>query len=181
MWRLQMVRAINRSGLRLAIALALTAASFTGAASGLTIQNLPAIAASLLREFRMALIQYTQAMIGKQDGTNFILTWATVTSADWCQPASFPDCNDKSIQALGTFDSGSVALKGANDGNLTNGNLTNGVVLRDPSHTTIAITSAGLQAVLENTLFFQPVISGGGGNQSLTIEMLVHQTQPLRL
>jgi hypothetical protein len=106
------------------------------------------------------------------DGSSLLVTWTPVTQADTCNPVSFPDHPDKSLQCSGTFGSASVALNGSNDG-------TNYAGLNSPNSTVIAITAAGVKSVLENTLYVQPVATGGSG-QTLAINMLVRMTNPMR-
>lgn len=110
----------------------------------------------------------------KQDGSTFIITWTAVTNADSCQAISLPEYSDRSVQVLGTFNAASVAVQGSNDGGTTF------APLNDPTSTVIAITAAGIKAVLENTDQIKPVITGGGASQSLTVAMLFHLTNPLR-
>lgn len=121
----------------------------------------------------MATIDPTVIATGRGDGSTLRVIWTPVTAADTCRAVSYPECADKSIQVAGTFDSASVAVNGSNDG-------TNFAALRDPGGTTIAITSAAIRAILENTVVVVPLVSGGGGSQSLTISMLIHLTNPLR-
>lgn len=112
----------------------------------------------------------------KGNGSAFQYIWTPVTENDTCAVVSLPEYADRSIQVEaasgGAFGGASVACKGSNDG-------TNYESLRDPSHTTIAITSGAIQTVLENTVFTQPVASGGSG-QSITISMLFHLPHPFR-
>ena len=112
----------------------------------------------------------------KKDGSSILVQWTPVTENNTCNPVSFPQHSDKSIQVLGTFGSASVAVQGSND---LPGTPTNFAALNDPSSTVIAITSAGVKAVLENTVHVKPVPSGGS-SQSLTIQMLFHFTNPAR-
>ncbi len=121
----------------------------------------------------MATIKPTVRAVGRGDGSTLQIIWTPVTEADTCAPVEFPECSDKSIQVLGTFGGASVALNGSNN------NGTTFAPLSDPGGTVIAITSAKIKAVLENTQQIQPVASGGT-SQSLTIAMLVHLTNPLR-
>lgn len=113
----------------------------------------------------------------KGDGSTMLVVWALVTDSVVCLPVSFPEHSDKSIQVDGTFSSASIALTGSN--------YPVGTVspvfasLRDPSSTTIAITGAGIKAVLENTVQVQPV-SSGGSSSTVTISMLFHYTNPAR-
>ncbi len=112
----------------------------------------------------------------KGDGSCLRVLWTPVTEADTCGAVSYPKHNDKSIQVEassgGGFGGCSVACKGSNDG-------TNYEALRDPSSTTIAITSGKINAVLENTVWIQPVASGGT-SQKIDICMLFHFSNPAR-
>ena len=120
----------------------------------------------------MAVIVPKVATVGYGNSAVQTVQWTPVTEADTCRPIQFPEFSDKSIQVSGTFGGASVALNGSNDG-------TNFAALRDPSSTTIAITQAGIKAVLENTWQVQPSVTGGS-SQSLTITLLVHAANPLR-
>lgn len=106
------------------------------------------------------------------NGSCFKVQWTPVTENDTCAVVSLPEYADRSIQVEGTFGGASVAVNGSNDG-------TNFRALKDPSSTAIAITVAGIKAVLENTIYTQPSPSGGTG-QSLTVTMLFHLPHPLR-
>lgn len=122
----------------------------------------------------MATINPTQVDVSSKGNRSAILvTWASVTEADTCTAISMPEFADKSIQVTGTFGGASVALQGSNDSS-------NFAALRDPSSTTIAITTAGIRAVLENTVQIKPVPTGGT-SQSLTISVLCRLAQPLRV
>lgn len=59
-----------------------------------------------------------------------------------------------SIQAIGTFGSGTVALQGSNDG-------TNWVNLKDLQGTVIGITSAGAAEFSTAMVYIRPLITGG--------------------
>lgn len=120
----------------------------------------------------MAVITPTVTAVGRGDGSTLKVQWTPVTEADTCAPVTYPECSDKSFQIEGTFGGSTTVLKGSNDG-------TNYEGLRDPGGTAISFTAAGLKAVLENTVFIQPV-SSSGSSQILTITMLLHLTNPLR-
>lgn len=122
----------------------------------------------------MAVIAPTVTEVSdKGDGSAFRVVWTPVTEADSCAAVRYPGHSDKSIQAIGTFGSGSVALHGSNDGGTTY------AALNAPSGSAIALTTASIKAVLENTEYIKPVITGGTA-QSLTIAMLIHLSNPLR-
>jgi hypothetical protein len=105
-------------------------------------------------------VKPTITLVGKQDGSTYSVIWPTVTNANTCNPISLPEYSDKSVVVSGTFDSGSVAINGSNDG-------TNYVALHDSAGTVIALTAAGAKVVLENT-------------QSITVAMLFHLSNPMR-
>lgn len=111
--------------------------------------------------------------IGSQDGSCIRIVWTPVTENDTCAPAMFPEYADKSIQVFGTFGSASIALHGSNDGGTTY------AALNMPSGSAIAITSAGIKAVLENTEYIKPV-STGGSSSSVTIAVLLRLSNTLR-
>ena len=121
----------------------------------------------------MAIIRPVITAVGRGDGSTLLVTWSGLTSADTCQAVSYPEYSDRSVHVSGTFSSASVALWGSNNG-------TTFAPLNDPTRTVIALTTEGVQAVLENTLYVQPVATAGTGGQALTISMLFHLTNPLR-
>lgn len=109
----------------------------------------------------------------KQDGSIRQIIWTPLTEADVCIPVHYPKHSDKSIQVLGTFGGGTIALHGSNDGGTTY------APLNTPASVAIGIAAAGIKAVLENTEFIKPVATGGTG-QSVTIAMLLHFSNPAR-
>ena len=115
----------------------------------------------------------------RKDGSAILVQWAdggSNNSANTYLPVSFPKHADKSIQVYGTFGGASIALNGSNDNIGTPANF---AALNDPSSTVIAITSAKIKAVLENTVHVQPVASGGTA-QNLNIQMLFQFANPAR-
>ena len=121
----------------------------------------------------MATIVPTVVLLGKQDGSIKRITWTPVTENDTCAPVALPEYADKSLQVLGTFGSASVALQGSNDGGATY------AALNIPAGTALAITAAGVKAVLENTELVKPVVTGGT-SQSLTIVMVARLSNTMR-
>lgn len=130
----------------------------------------------------MAVIIPTEIDVSpKQDGSAWRVVWTPVTESDTCRPVSYPKHSDKSIQVYiapaGAFGGCSVALNGSNDNLLAGGGTY--APLNDPSSTVIAITTAKIKAVLENTVYVQPAATGGTA-QSITIAMLFHFSNPAR-
>ena len=121
----------------------------------------------------MAVIAPTIVPIGNRDGSIVRVTWATVTEADTCGPAALPEFADKSIQVFGSFGGTSVALHGSNDGGTTF------AALNIPAGTAIAITTASIKQVLENTEQIKPVLTGGTST-SISVVVLCRLANPLR-
>lgn len=121
----------------------------------------------------MAAIAPTITDAGNRDGSFKRIVWTPVTENDTCVAVQMAQYADKSIQALGTFGGATVALHGSNDNNVTY------AALNTPASAAIGMTVAGIKAVLENTEYVKPVITGGTG-QSLTIAMVARLANPLR-
>lgn len=100
------------------------------------------------------------------EGKAWVCTWTPMLNGDVGDPVTLPGYHDRSVQVTGTFGTGgSVAVEGSNDG------AVNYAALRDPSSTTIAITSAGMKAVLEAAIHMRPHVTAGDGTTSLTVSM----------
>ncbi len=121
----------------------------------------------------MAVVAATVKAVGVGNEACLLATWAAIGDSDTCTPVSFPDFPDRSVHAWGTFSSASIAVQGSNNGG------TSFASLRDPTSTTIALTSEGIKAVLENTQQIKPVTSGGSGS-SVSVAILFHLSQALR-
>ena len=115
----------------------------------------------------------------KVNGAAWLVTWGPMANGDVGDPVQMPEFADKSIHVTGTFGTGgSVAVEGDNE--IYPGTSANFVALRDPSSTTIAITAAKAQAVLENTVLVRPHVTAGDGTTALTVRMLFHLPHPFR-
>ena len=121
----------------------------------------------------MATVAPTVTVVGSGDKSIKKIAWANVCNADTCSPVQLAGYADKSIQVAGTFDTVSVALQGSNDG-------TNFYPLQTPASSAIAITAAGIKAVLENTEQIRPAVSIGGNNTNISITVLARLANPLR-
>ena len=111
---------------------------------------------------------------GRGDGSTIVVTWSPVTSVDTCHPVRLPEYADRSIHVSGVFGGSTTKIEGSNNGGVSF------APLADTTDTTIAISTETIKAVLENTDFIKPVVSGGDATQSLTISLLFHLTNPLR-
>ncbi len=104
------------------------------------------------------------------DGGAFKVVWTGLAGTDDGEAVELKGYYDRSIQVEGTFDGGTVTIKGSNDG-------TNYEGVRDPSSTALTFAAAGLKGVLEAVHQIKPVVSGGGANCSLTVTMFAVRTR----
>lgn len=94
-------------------------------------------------------------------------TTLTTTNADggWLE---LPRFTDRSIQVSGVFGAGgSVSIQGTNEPGQTNP-----VTLTDQAGVALALTTAALKIVLQNSTFIRPFITGGDGTTNLTITLM---------
>lgn len=103
-------------------------------------------------------------------GDAYKVVWPLLAGSDTGEAVELFGFNDRSVQVEGTFDSGTVTMKGSNDS-------TNFEGVRDPSSTALTFTTAGLKGVLEACRQMKPVVSGGGGSCSLTVTMICARTR----
>jgi hypothetical protein len=99
------------------------------------------------------------------------LQWGPMANGDvGTTPMDVSVYSDVSFQATGTFGvGGSVAVEGSNDG-------TNFAALHNAQGTTIAITSAGISAVLEAVAKSRPHVTAGDGNTTMTVTGFYRRT-----
>lgn len=109
--------------------------------------------------------------VAGRGGPAYRVTWAAMAGSDVGEAYEIYGYNDRTVQAQGTFDSGTVVLQGTVDG-------TNYQGLRDPSSTAISFTAAGLKGVLEAVHKVRPSVSGGGGSCAIDLTLLV--TRPYK-
>lgn len=115
----------------------------------------------------MADVAATIEKIGSSPYVSWIVKWEGLTAANAAGSAvEMPAWSDRSVQAVGTFDSATIVLQGSNDG-------ATWATLTDPQGNAISKTSAGLEAVSELTRYIRPSTSGGGGSQDLDCYVLI--------
>lgn len=92
-------------------------------------------------------------------------TWAALANGESGDAASPPvEATTRSVQVSGTFGiGGSVTVEGSND-NINWASLSNSF-----ASTPIAMTSAGIQDILQNTLFIRPRVTAGDGTTALKV------------
>jgi hypothetical protein len=85
------------------------------------------------------------------DDTAMTFKWV-LTGTDDGAPLEFLPWADRSVQVGSSgdnFNGGTVLLEGSNDG-------VTWTTLRDPTHTALTFTAAGLRQVLESTAYIRP-------------------------
>jgi hypothetical protein len=95
-----------------------------------------------------------------------LYTWSAVIAADTASAIEAEAwAADRSVQIEGTFNGATVAIQGSNDG-------TTYQTLTDPQGNPISkASSLPIEQITEITRYIKPLISGGGGSQSLTIKI----------
>ena len=86
-----------------------------------------------------------------------VISWTGLTNGDTGEAVRVSHWQDRSIQAIGTFDTSTLTIQGSNDGGTT------WATLRDPSSTALTFAAAGLKQVLEIVDLIRPSSSGGAG------------------
>lgn len=109
---------------------------------------------------------------GDEDVVKIVWGPATLV-ADAFVPAEWVNHADRSVQVLGTFDSGTIVFEGTNDG-------TNYYTLNDATGSPLSFTTAGLKEVLELTALVRPRITVANASTSLTVSMVARRPQEMR-
>lgn len=106
------------------------------------------------------------------------VSWTGLDGDDSGKAVDLSGYPDKTVQVLGTFDSATCKLYGSNDpavltdraaGTLFGSKTAEWLNVVDPQGNVISKTAAAIEAVLENSRFYTPVNTGGGGSTSLTV------------
>lgn len=108
-----------------------------------------------------------QPVSGAVSGKAFLWEGLSAANADgnWIECWDHPE---KTVQIVGTFDSGTLTMQGSNDG-VTAFNLT------DPQGNSIAKSAAAGEIVTENPRYIRPVLSGAGTDDVDVYVMAVRQ------
>lgn len=100
----------------------------------------------------------------------FLVKWeALQVAGDTGAPFACPNYPIKSIQIVGTFGGATVTMQGSN-------------IIDSPVYASltydgsnaIALSSAGMKKIWENTYWVRPILSGGNVTTSLDVYLLVH-------
>lgn len=98
---------------------------------------------------------------------SMLITWPNMAQNDTGNAVALPRHTDMTIQVFGTFNAASVGIEGSNNGS-------NFSPLTDPQGNNIAITSAAIEQILQNTVNYQIPDIGGGASTDITVVMLAH-------
>jgi len=94
------------------------------------------------------------------------ITWTGLTNGDTGQALQMPAWADRSVQIVSPGSTGTIVIEGSNDG-------TNYKTLTDPQGNSLSFTSAGLEEIMEATIYVRPRISAGDGSTNYSVYMLV--------
>ena len=98
--------------------------------------------------------------LGPSGTTSYVVSWAAVNGSGTGALMECPGAPE-SIQAYGTWGSGTLVLKGTNEPvNMANPTV---IGLTSDGTAAISLTANGLKKVWENVKCIQPVITGGTG------------------
>jgi hypothetical protein len=81
--------------------------------------------------------------------------WAALGGSDVGSAVGMADYQDRTVQVLGTFGSGTVVIQGSNDDGTTWATLT------DPLGNALSFTSAGMKQITELPQYIRPSVTGG--------------------
>ena len=92
-------------------------------------------------------------------------TW-TLANGESGDPVTSVNHADRSVQVSGTFGVGGIVeMRGSLDG-------TNYAVLTDQNDNSLSLTTAKIEAIMQLTEYFRPVVTAGDGTTALTITLL---------
>lgn len=100
-------------------------------------------------------------------GEGVLYSWPNLATNDDGTPVGLIGSGDRTFVAFGTFGGGTVTLQGSFD-------QTNWFTLRDPQGANIALTAAGIRAVMEAPIYVRPLVTGGTG-VSISCQLLVRR------
>lgn len=114
----------------------------------------------------MATVSYS---IAKKSKGYRLVVWSGLQNGDVGAPLEGGPFSDKSVHVFGTFGTGgTVVLQGSNSASASDW-----VTLHDPQGANLSFTTSGAKAVLENTVWVRPAVTGGDVSTSLTVALLI--------
>jgi len=112
------------------------------------------------------------------------IRWSDLDQDDSGQAAQVMDYPDMTVQATGTFNSGTITLYGSNDIAAVRADIGAGTLFAsataewtqivDPQGNGIAFTARGGEVLLENYAYILPVVTGGGASTDLEVSIVCH-------
>ena len=109
-----------------------------------------------------------------RDGSVLSVTWEGLNSTDLDgAPVKVAEWADRTVQMVGTFDTGTVTMQGSNDGS-------NWETLTDPLGNNVALTDEGIKALLEGPLYMRPLLSSAGASSDVDVIMIMRRNNPMR-
>jgi hypothetical protein len=103
-----------------------------------------------------------------QTNVAFVARWDGLLAGDDGDALHVTQYTDKGLQVSGTFGGASLRFEGSNNG-------TDWATLSDPQGNDLLLTSAKIEMVTEATVYVRPVVVGGDGTTSLTVNLLVKE------
>lgn len=107
----------------------------------------------------------------EQAGRSYRLFWEGLNEGNEDGKAiSIPGAADRSVQLSGDFGGGTVVIQGSNEPTPTNW-----ATLHDSAGDALSFTAAGLEVIVENTLWIRPLASSGS-SQNVDVTILAKST-----
>jgi len=117
-------------------------------------------------------MEITNIHIGSKDGTTRLIEYNNLTEADSSpQAVELVEFADRSVQVVGTFNGGTVAIQGSNNG-------VDWATLTDPQGNSLSVTSARLEQIQELTRYIRPSLTGTG--MDIDVFFLVRRASSIR-
>lgn len=116
----------------------------------------------------------------KQDGSAILVQWGggalPILVGDTFVGVSLPKHSDHSIHLSGVPGAGgTITLLGSNNNEVSYG------AVHDTAGVAISLNAADqIKQILENTVFFRPLLTAGDGTTALVVSMLFHFSNPAR-
>ena len=125
----------------------------------------------------MATVNWATVALQTFGETGATITWTpiTTTNADG-QIFAMPAYADRSVHVYGTFGAAAVlTIQGSNEAVPTQ--WVTLAAAGDPAEDMVFLTAGGndIKQILEVTRFIRPILTGGDGTTSLTVQMLIRK------
>lgn len=115
----------------------------------------------------MATRTHTATKLGERG--DLLVVWTGLLNTDDGSPFDLTDCQDVSVQLVGTLGAGGTCLI---EGALYTATPTYGT-MQDLAGTALSLTALGFKRVGARTVLIRPRVSAGDGTTDLSLRMLV--------